>query len=132
MLIIARRTCQFEIESRLVQQRLSLPRILGPSRLASPIPCTPDRWASSAGKFSCSIESHHHKYQWLRWALEHLRWRRVLNWSRHGNTMLLIHQKRRLFQDSLNRSQYPEQRAFAVCDMPYIIRYIRYITRLWP
>ena len=61
MLIIALRACQFEIESRLVQQRLSLPRILGPSRLASPLPCTPDRRVSSSGKISCSIQSHHKK-----------------------------------------------------------------------
>ena len=59
----------------------------------------------------------------------HLGWRRVLNWSRDGNTMLLLYQKCCLFQ-------YADATRWAkiLCRMLHAAHYtiIRYIIRLRP
>ena len=54
----------------------------------------------------------------------HLGWRRVLNWSRHGNTILLIYSKCRLFQytDAICWATRLCRMQHTLCYMPYIIR----------
>ena len=60
-------TFDFKLTCRapcLVQQGdVSFPCTPGPSRLASPLPCTPDRWALFSGNISRYSTSSHHQMQ---------------------------------------------------------------------